>query len=143
MNSNIILTLNLEEDSILLNEGILTALDWPRQVQLLINPETKQLVLRACTVGDTQAVVIEADEAQQCEISGRSLLKKSATLSVGRINDRGCAGVNICRHTRRYALTWQTRKCWRWKNSNKGEQEDVNGPGTALQTFGTALYFKA
>ena len=39
MSSNIILTLNLEEDSILLNEGILNALDWPRQIQLLINTE--------------------------------------------------------------------------------------------------------
>ena len=62
MSSNIILTLNLEEDSILLNEGILNALDWPRQIQLLINPETKQLVLRACSVGAAQAVVIEAEK---------------------------------------------------------------------------------
>ena len=80
MSSNIILTLNLEEDSILLNEGILNALDWPRQIQLLINPETKQLVLRACSVGAAQAVVIEADEEQQCEISGRALLKKISHL---------------------------------------------------------------
>ena len=80
MSSNIILTLNLEEDSILLNEGILNALDWPRQIQLLINTETKQLVLRACTVEDAQAVVIEADNAQQCEISGRTLLKKISHL---------------------------------------------------------------
>ena len=33
MSSSIILTLNLVDDSILLNEGILDALDWPRQVQ--------------------------------------------------------------------------------------------------------------
>ena len=37
MSSPIILTLNLEEDSIMLNEGILNALDWPKQVQLMIN----------------------------------------------------------------------------------------------------------
>ena len=80
MSSNIILTLNLEEDSILLNEGILNALDWPRQIQLLINTETKQLVLRACTVEDAHAVVIEADNTQQCEISGRRLLKKISHL---------------------------------------------------------------
>ena len=36
MNSPIILTLNLQDDSILLNEGVLNALDWPRQVQLLM-----------------------------------------------------------------------------------------------------------
>ena len=49
MSSPIILTLNLEEDSILLNEGVLNALDWPRQVQLLINPEAKQFALRGMT----------------------------------------------------------------------------------------------
>ena len=32
MDESIILTLNLIEDSILLNEGVLNALDWPRQV---------------------------------------------------------------------------------------------------------------
>ena len=80
MSSPIILTLNLEEDSILLNEGVLNALDWPRQVQLLINPELKQLMLRSCTVDAAQAVVIEPDETQQFEISGRALLKKISRL---------------------------------------------------------------
>ena len=80
MSTRIIFTLNLAEDSILLNEGILNALDWPRQVQLMINPEAKQLLLRACTVEDAQAVVIEAGETQQFEISGRSLLKKISHL---------------------------------------------------------------
>ena len=37
MNTPIILTLNLLEDSIMLNEGVLDALDWPRQVQIMIN----------------------------------------------------------------------------------------------------------
>ena len=37
MNSKIFITLNLLDNSILLNEGVLNALDWPRQVQLLIN----------------------------------------------------------------------------------------------------------
>ena len=76
MSTPIILTLNLNENSILLNEGLLNALGWPRQVQLMLNAETKQLILRACTVVDDQAVVIEADETQRIEISGRSLLKK-------------------------------------------------------------------
>lgn len=80
MSSPIILTLNLEEDSILLNEGVLNALDWPRQVQLLINPEAKQFALRACTVDADQAVVVEPDETQQVEISGRTLLKKISHL---------------------------------------------------------------
>ena len=76
MTSPIILTLNLMEDSILLNEGVLDALDWPRQVQIMINQDTKMLLLRACTMNDKQAVVIPAERVEQFEISGRSLLKK-------------------------------------------------------------------
>ena len=76
MNAPIILTLNLTEDSILLNEGVLDALDWPRQVQIMINREEKMLLLRACTIDDQQAVVVPEERAVQFEISGRSLLRK-------------------------------------------------------------------
>ena len=76
MSDAIILTLNLQEESILLNEGVLKVLDWPRQVQLMINNQEKMLLLRACTIDDLQAVVIPEEPVMQCEISGRSLLKK-------------------------------------------------------------------
>ena len=76
MNSPIILTLNLADDTILLNDGVLDALDWPRQVQILINQETKQLVLRACSIEDKQALVMPSERVLQFEISGRSLLRK-------------------------------------------------------------------
>ena len=76
MSPQIILTLNLMEDSILLNEGVLDALDWPRQVQILINKEEKMLLLRACTIDDQQAVVVPEERAVQFEISGRNLLRK-------------------------------------------------------------------
>ena len=75
--NDIILTLNLPEESILLNEGVLNALDWPRQVQILINPDEKMLVLRACSVKSRQAVVIpDGSSVEQYEISGRSFLRK-------------------------------------------------------------------
>ena len=76
MNTPIILTLNLLEDSIMLNEGVLDALDWPRQVQIMINKDEKMLLLRACTIDDQQAVVVPEDRTVQFEISGRSLLRK-------------------------------------------------------------------
>ncbi len=76
MNAPIILTLNLLEDSIMLNEGVLDALDWPRQVQIMINKEEKMLLLRACTIDDQQAVVVPEERTVQFEISGRSLLRK-------------------------------------------------------------------
>lgn len=99
MNSPIILTLNLQDDSILLNEGVLNALDWPRQVQLLINQERKSLLLRACSVTDGQALVVPADHVEQFEISGRSLLKKIRKL-VGWEDDqrRMCLGEYLPTH---------------------------------------------
>lgn len=87
MNAQIILTLNLLEDSILLNEGVLAALDWPRQVQILINKDEKMLLLRACTIDDQQAVVVPEERAMQFEISGRSLLRKIRRM-VGWEDDR-------------------------------------------------------
>ena len=99
MNSPIILTLNLAEDSILLNDGVLDALDWPRQVQILINQETKQLVLRACSIEDKQALVMPSEHVMQFEISGRSFLKKVRHL-VGWDNDipRMCYGEYLPTH---------------------------------------------
>lgn len=99
MNSPIILTLNLMEDSILLNEGVLDALDWPRQVQLMINQDAKMLLLRACTIEDKQAVVIPSDRVEQFEISGRSLLRKIRRL-VGWNDDcpRLCYGEYLPAH---------------------------------------------
>ena len=38
MNKEILLTMDQWEGSILLNEGVLDALDWPRQVQIMIIP---------------------------------------------------------------------------------------------------------
>ena len=37
--NNITLTLNLQEDSIFLSQSVLEALDWPKQVQLLIDSD--------------------------------------------------------------------------------------------------------
>ena len=99
MSSSIILTLNLVDDSILLNEGILDALDWPRQVQIMINSEEKMLLLRACTIDDEQALVMPAERVSQFEISGRSLLKRIRHM-VGWEDDqpRMCYGEYIPAH---------------------------------------------
>ena len=99
MNNQIIMTLNMTEDSILLNESVLSALDWPRQVQILINRDEKMLLLRACTVDDLQAVVVPEERALQVEISGRSFLKKIRKL-VGWNDDRPrlCCGEYLPAH---------------------------------------------
>lgn len=99
MQNEILLTLNLTEDSILLNEGVLDALDWPRQVQIMINNNEKMLLLRACTIDDQQAVVMPEIRTLQFEISGRSLLKKIRHL-VGWTDDqpRVCRGEYLPAH---------------------------------------------
>ena len=76
MNKPIIITLNLPEDTILLNEGVLDALDRPRQVQILVNKEEKKMLLRACTVDDREAVVVPEERTLQFEISCRSFLRR-------------------------------------------------------------------
>ena len=96
MSSPIILTLNQEEGSLLLNEGIIEALGWPRQVQVMIQPKTKQLLLRACSVEDISAVVLDPASAEPCEISGRSLMKRiRALLGWGDTMPRMCYGEQI------------------------------------------------
>lgn len=99
MNAPIIMTLNLTEDSILLNEGVITALDRPRQVQIMINSDEKALLLRACTIDDIQAVVMPEERTMQCEISGRSLLKKIKKLTGWKDNaPRMCYGDYLPAH---------------------------------------------
>lgn len=72
----LILTLCLEEDSILLNQAVLETLHHPRQVQMLINEEKQMLLVQACTVEDREAIVIPAISLPQFEMSGHSLLKR-------------------------------------------------------------------
>lgn len=98
MNS-LLLTLNLQEDTILLNKGILDILDHPRQVQIMINEEIGSLLLRACTIDDLQAVVVPEGQMVQFEIGGRSLLKKIRKIA-GWVNDepRVCTGEYLPMH---------------------------------------------
>ncbi len=77
----LMLTLCLQDDSILLNSSIIEALEHPRQVQILINDEEKMLVLRACTIDDQQAVILSSGTVMQVEIGGRMLLRKVKKLT--------------------------------------------------------------
>ena len=72
----LVLTLCLEEDSILLNQAVIDALHHPRQVQMLINEEKQMLLVQACTVEDREAIVIPALRLPQFEMSGHSLLRR-------------------------------------------------------------------
>ncbi len=99
MNTPILLTLNLRDDTILLGEGVLNALDHPQQVQLLLNKDEKMLLLRACSIEDQQALVVPDGDVSLCEISGRSLLRKIRKMVGWEDNQmRVCAGDYLPAH---------------------------------------------
>ena len=81
MNEPLMLTLCLEEDSILVSKAILETLEHPKQVQMLINEERQMLLLQACTVDDREAVVIPPDTMVQFEMSGHALLRRIRRLT--------------------------------------------------------------
>lgn len=74
--SPLMLTLCLQEGSILISKAVLDALDAPKQIQMLINADQKKLLLRACSTTKREAIVIPPQYYMQFEISGQSLLKK-------------------------------------------------------------------
>ena len=75
-NRQLLLTLNFQDGTLMLNEGILDALGRPGQVQILLNKEAKRLLIRRCEVNSRQAVFMPAEHVVMVEIGGRSLLKK-------------------------------------------------------------------
>ena len=81
MNEPLMLTLCLEEDSILISKAILETLEHPKQVQMLINEERQMLLLQACTVDDPEAVVIPPDTMVQFEMSEHALLRRIRRLT--------------------------------------------------------------
>ena len=75
------LVLNLMQDSIMVGNDVMEALQSPKQVQLLINTKEKKLLLKSCCIDDVQAVVIPPQETEQFEMSGHTLLKRIRKLT--------------------------------------------------------------
>ena len=76
MNNELLLTLNFRDETIMLNEEILNALGRPKQVQIMINSETKRLAMCPCDLDSEEAVVMPTGNVQQFEIGGRSVLRR-------------------------------------------------------------------
>ncbi|MBR2664500.1 MAG: hypothetical protein IKE25_12360 [Clostridia bacterium] len=72
----LMLTLNLKEGYISLNDGTLEALGHPRQIQLRLNDEEASLALMPCTMNDAEAVVVPTDPVVRYEIGAKYLLRK-------------------------------------------------------------------
>ncbi len=81
MLSPLMLTLCLEEESILVSSAVLEHLGHPRQIQMLINDKQRMLLLRPCDVKDKEAIVIPSYPLMQFEMSGYSLIKRIRRLT--------------------------------------------------------------
>lgn len=92
-NKQLLLTMNFHDNTMMLNEEILDAMGRPRQVQILLNDESKRLLLRPCEVDSNQAVVIPAEHVLQVEIGAKQLLRKIRKLAGWETEQpRICAG---------------------------------------------------
>lgn len=95
-NSQLLLTMNFHDETMMLNEGILEALGRPRQVQILLNDESKRLLLRPCEVDSNQAIVIPSGSVLQVELGGRQLLRRIRRLAGWETEQpRICVGESI------------------------------------------------
>ena len=77
--NDLILTFSIEEGTMEMNKGVIEALGTPRQVQIRIDKDACQLMLRACSLTEDQAVVVQNDDVPQ--VGGRRLMKKIGELA--------------------------------------------------------------
>lgn len=76
MNQQLLATFNFRDECIMLNEGVLDALGRPQQVQILIHPEKKNLLVRSCDVKSKWAIMLDPENVMQVEIGAKALLRK-------------------------------------------------------------------
>ena len=81
MKDPLLLTLCLEEDTILVSNAIFEQLGHPRLIQMLINDDKKALLIQACSYGDREAIVIPDEPMYQFEAPGQSLLRRIRRLT--------------------------------------------------------------
>ena len=77
----LLLTLDLRDDNVFLNDAIVKALGFPAQVQLMINNTDKTIAVKACSMTDKEAIVIPNKHTAMLEISARDLAKKIRRLT--------------------------------------------------------------
>ena len=98
-NEQLLLTMNFQDETMMINDGILNALGRPKHVQILLNDGAKRLLLRPCEMDSNQAVVIPAEHIIQVEIGARRLLKKIRKLAGWETEQpRICAGEFVDEH---------------------------------------------
>lgn len=96
MSGEILLTMNFQENAIMLNEGVLDALQRPQQVQLMVNEEEKMLLMKPCGTQSKDAFVFTPNRIMCVEIDGSALLKSLKRIA-GWTSDepRICPGIDL------------------------------------------------
>ena len=72
----IILVVNIDEATLYLSDGALSAISWPQQLQIMINDETRSLLVRPCSADDAQAFEVPGSLEAPLEISERSIIRR-------------------------------------------------------------------
>ncbi len=95
--NDLILTFSVKDGTIELNQGIIEALGRPKQVQIRIDSENCQLMVRACGLKEEQAVVVQNEDVS--EVGGRRLMKRIGELAGWEDqNSRFVYGVSLPRY---------------------------------------------
>ena len=77
----LLLTLCLEENTILVSTAILDCLGNPRLIQMMINDDMKSLIIHPCKDGDRESILIPDSLMLQFEYPGQSLLRRIRRLT--------------------------------------------------------------
>ena len=77
----LMLTLCLEENTILVSTAILDCLGNPRQIQMMINDDRRSLIIHPCDQGDRESILIPERPMYQFEYPGPALLRRIRRLT--------------------------------------------------------------
>ena len=91
-----LLTINMKEETLMINDGVLDILDHPKHVQIMMNDEEKMLLVRPCDINSKHAVVLPDERTVQVETGARSLLKKIKKIAGWKTDEpRVCPGIDL------------------------------------------------
>ncbi len=103
MNDSLILTLCLQENTLLMNNAIIEQLGSPSLIQIRMNEADKSLLVNPCEYGVRGAVVVPGNRKYQLEMPDRSLIRRIQRITEWPDdNPRVLCGVFIPRHNAVY-----------------------------------------
>lgn len=76
MNDSLILTLCMQENTLLISNAIIEQLGSPSLIQIRMNEEDKSLLVNPCEYGVRGAVVVPENRKYQLEMPDRSLIRR-------------------------------------------------------------------